>query len=403
MRTISSGERGRAVIREHGGLLYIGLPRNCSGGKQRAMGTGLKHTESGIKSAQIYLDRINSDLAANDFDLSLERYKPKHQRAEVREKYKKQPTVIIAQPQPPILHSLYTDYIEVKRINCSPSTYKSVYSINLARFADSPHPLITEAESIAKWLLEQFTPDSALRSLVQIGACWRWAQGVGRIDRGEHNPYPFLISSLKGSKKKQGVIEYYSLEQRDLIISKGYEFTTLKMSKGGFNSLYAPLLELLFLTGLRWSEATALECSDWNGEKLTISKALVEGEEGLVIKNGLKREEKRVIPVTPKAIQLLDQLTENGGEGLIFSGVRKEGFMIFRGFTSRFWYPLLKHINDPSLPVYSLYSARRTFISLALQNSYSVEDVAYLAGNSANVIYKHYAGVSKDLKMGDFV
>ena len=48
------------------------------------------------------------------------------------------------------------------------------------------------------------------------------------------------------------------------------------------------------------------------------------------------------------------------------------------------------------------YNARHTFITLALENGLDAKDVAYLVGNSPAVIYKHYAGVKRDLHVPEF-
>jgi integrase len=47
----------------------------------------------------------------------------------------------------------------------------------------------------------------------------------------------------------------------------------------------------------------------------------------------------------------------------------------------------------------SLYQTRSTFITMALRMGMPVQDVARLAGNEAYMTLKHYAGISRDLRL----
>ncbi|MEO1561772.1 MAG: site-specific integrase, partial [Cyanobacteria bacterium J06632_19] len=49
-----------------------------------------------------------------------------------------------------------------------------------------------------------------------------------------------------------------------------------------------------------------------------------------------------------------------------------------------------------------LYQTRHTFITLALKNGMNVKDVARLVGNSPEIIYRHYAGQSREIVVPDF-
>jgi integrase len=49
-----------------------------------------------------------------------------------------------------------------------------------------------------------------------------------------------------------------------------------------------------------------------------------------------------------------------------------------------------------------LKNTRHTFITLALDAGLDPKDVAYLVGNSPDVIYKHYAAVRRNLIVPDF-
>jgi integrase len=398
MKTVVFGDRGCTTIRVQRGFLYVGLPRQCSGGKQRSIATGLSDTTENREKVQNLQRIIDGDVERNDFDTTLERYKQKHRRSgafpEAKGSGRKKKE---EEKKPLTLVELYSEYCADRKLSTSPSTHKSIYQTNLTKFSQCPHQDPLEARKISAWLNSQFTSESSLRSLVQINAAVKWGMGLRIIIQGD-NLYPTLINSVRGKGKKRKEIEYYSIEERDRIIYSAYEYG----SKFAVN--VAELCDLLFLTGLRWSEAIALDCGDWDGNsnKLTISKAVVEGVNGMEVKEGLKREDKRVIPVVPKAVALLDRIT-TGRTGLMFPS-QSGGYLNLKNYSARFWKPLLQYVceNHKQVPIYTLYSARRTFISLALKSGYAVEDVANLAGNSPLVIYQNYAGVTKNLELTDF-
>lgn len=48
------------------------------------------------------------------------------------------------------------------------------------------------------------------------------------------------------------------------------------------------------------------------------------------------------------------------------------------------------------------YNARHTFITLVLENGLDAKDVAYLVGNSAEIIYEHYVEIKRNLTVPNF-
>lgn len=48
------------------------------------------------------------------------------------------------------------------------------------------------------------------------------------------------------------------------------------------------------------------------------------------------------------------------------------------------------------------YQTRHTFITMALKNGVDVKDVAKMVGNSPEIIYRHYAGQSRELFLPEF-
>jgi integrase len=231
MKTVIQGERGYTSICNQRGILYISLPRSVSGGKQRRITTGLSDTSANRVAATKLQVIIDSDIERNDFDITLQRYIKKHKRDDALAQLKLA-DVSIAQ--------LYEEYVELRKNSTSISTHKSIYERNLKALRQCPHKNVMDASKIATWLFAKFTHDSALRTLTQINACVKWAMGVGRIP-AINNPYPHTIKAAAGKKKKKKEIEFYTAEERDLILHHA-----AKISGGGYD-IYLRLLELLFL------------------------------------------------------------------------------------------------------------------------------------------------------------
>ncbi|BAZ08879.1 phage integrase [Calothrix sp. NIES-4071] len=66
----------------------------------------------------------------------------------------------------------------------------------------------------------------------------------------------------------------------------------------------------------------------------------------------------------------------------------------------RAWKTVLSTLDE--IEYRKLYQTRHTFITLALDNKMDVKDVAKLVGNSPEIIYRHYAGQSKEIIVPDF-
>lgn len=87
---------------------------------------------------------------------------------------------------------------------------------------------------------------------------------------------------------------------------------------------------------------------------------------------------------------------------LVFIG-KEGGSFEYHNFQTRYWRPVVQALVDEGqLSLYLPQShSRHTFITLALDHL-PVKDVAYLVGNSPEVIYKHYASRSRNIQIPEF-
>lgn len=176
---------------------------------------------------------------------------------------------------------------------------------------------------------------------------------------------------------------------------------------------YAPLIEFLFLTGCRPSEAIALQWQHITPDfrSIRFEQAVVPSEKGLVCKKGLKTPKKRTFPVNSRLVKLLQSIKpeEVTGETKVFPS--PEGTWIdVHNLTNRAWQSILSKLND--IEYRKLYQTRHTLITAALETAIATpdgkmkmldaKDVAKLVGTSPKMIYEHYAGQTRELFVPEF-
>ena len=199
---------------------------------------------------------------------------------------------------------------------------------------------------------------------------------------------------LPKSEKMEDDINPFSAAERDQIITA--------FSTNQYYKYYASLIEFLFATGARPSEALALQWKHISADFRVISfeQAVTVSDGGLMIKEGLKTQEKRKFPCNAKVQAILQRLqTENAKPvDLLFPSPTGK-YIDFHNFRNRAWKTILASL---SISYRKPYQTRHTFITLALENGLDAKDVARLVGNSPEVIYRHYAGNKRELFVPEF-
>jgi integrase len=162
-------------------------------------------------------------------------------------------------------------------------------------------------------------------------------------------------------------------------------------------SYYLDFIKLFLQYGFRPSELIGLRVCDldFNKNLINISTALALNEFG---RDGNCRERKttktgksRSIPMTQQVRDILIKRAKGlSKDELIFKSVNG-GIINFTNWSVRYWKQCLKHLNiDYCVP----YSARHSAITHLLDNGLPVSQVAYISGNSLEIISKNYV---KDL------
>ena len=138
---------------------------------------------------------------------------------------------------------------------------------------------------------------------------------------------------------------------------------------------------LAFETGARTGELLALTWADYDGEALSISKAIVRGEE-----TDTKTHQNRRVLLTRRAIDALRDHTTRFKDSFIF---------LHKGahFTSA--YELNKEwkaaLGEANIPYRRAYTCRHTYASLGLTAGAKPVCMAKQLGHSLNIFFDTYA------------
>jgi integrase len=277
------------------------------------------------------------------------------------------------------LGELWERYAAYKAHHLAATTIKKDFGVVRRRIEKTCGDL-NQAHKIRSQLIELTTLRSVKKTLMQINACCTWAVDFGLI---EDNPFEKI--KIK-AKKPPTDIQPFTEEERKQIIAAFKEK----------ESFYAPLIEFLFLTGCRPSEAVALRWKHIDAAltQITFCEARVYG-----ITKGTKTNKSRIFPINPKLRSLLNAIKPRvtRGDDLVFPS--KNGLGIDEhNLVRRQWNCTLETLGITKRP---LYNCRHTFISNCLGKGIQVQQVAVWVGNSARTIWEHYAGITTHQEVPD--
>jgi integrase len=292
------------------------------------------------------------------------------------------------QIKPSRLKVLWQAYTEFQRSQLAHSTIERDYR-KIARLVERMPEYLDTAIEIRDWMIRQYSGETTRRYLMQLNACCNWAVDSDLLSI---NPFHRLNRQFK-RKQNDTTWVGFTAEERNIIIQTFEEQ----------DPFYAPWVKFLFWTGCRPEEAAALR---WEHLDPALTKirfwqaAPVDTKKTQRTKNHKNRD----FPTNQRLINLLNSLRPENYHlsMLVFTGVEGGSFE-YHNFQTRHWKPLVEDLVQQGKVAIALSQshARHTFITLALDHL-SVKDVAYLVGNSPDIIYKHYASRSRNLQVPEF-
>ena len=344
------------------------------GGKRHYLSPGLLNTPLNRKLAQDTAFQIQRDIEYGEFDPTYGKYKVQSVLTTV------DPITIIPVSEP-TLRELWTKYVEVRQPGKSPATIR-MYGWVANHLDRCPYKLPKESQTIFDWLLGHVPADSTKRVLIQLSACCKWAKKSALLDADPFMGMAAEIKLKKASNEEEDV-NPFTKEERDRIIA------TFKANR--YYKHYAPLVEFLFFTGCRPSEAIALQWQHIKSSVVSFEQAVVySGKRGLVLKEGLKTQKLRKFPINVQLSELLKGIKPEGckADALVFPSPKGK-FIDWHNFTNRAWQIVLQSL--PDIEYRNPYQTRHTFCSLCREADIASIQIARWVGNSATMIDRVYA------------
>lgn len=356
-------------IRDNNGSLRLVF---TYAGKRRFVSLGLKNTAQNQALATVKAGMLEADIRYNRVDETWESYRPAPSAPK---------PVAPEQVSSDSLITIWERYKATKAGTVSGNTIHYDWAKVERHITRSKLTSPYEAAKFKAYLLESTTAREAKKVITYLSAACNHAVDCGLIPANQFAGMAGKIKIKKKSGSDGNQIEPFTKDEMNCLI-EGF-----KVSK--HYRKYTHLIEFLFLTGCRPSEAIALEIGDIGLNAITFSKAIVPSENGKQSQSGLKTQEKREFPINDQLRGLLQRVIGDRTTGLLFPSP-KGTYIHWENFTRRAWASVL---DETGITYRNPYQTRHTFISHTLKAIKDPVQLARWVGNSPEIILKHYAGI----------
>lgn len=371
-----------------GQMLSLVLPQIYCG-KRTNMALNISNTPEHWRYADFKAKQMEMDFLSGHFDVSLKKYRPSNSVVTI-------PPSILPQTT---FSEIYQKYVDTKRKIVSPGTWKGTYVNTLNHLNDCPYKLLSEGLQLKDWLIANRTFDTARRILMQINAACTWAVERNLISI---NPFAGKVK-IKGKRSKPKIYPFSNAEKIAILdaFAKSEKFSYL-----------VPLINFFFLTGCRTSEAIALQWKHIKSDCSAISfeEAIVLGQGGAQRKKGTKQSPHRSFPCNRQLQELLLSLKPEKAIAHTSVFVHPDGISVTHQDLRTAWYGkgavlgIVRQLAaDGAIESYRpQYNTRHTMISQCLEASISPMQIAQWVGNSAEIIFRNYAGIVSKISVPEF-
>ena len=275
------------------------------------------------------------------------------------------------------LKEAWSDFVNERTPTLCPTTLNADYVVVRKWIDRCPITDLSQGRQVMAWVLTQQPVKTSRRVAMYVKSLYRWAasEDVGYIDR---NP----VTSYRMPKPPQGEEEVVVIPRNEM----GILLAALEARQKNAN--WALLAEFMLQTAMRTGEARAMKWSD-----IKESKVLVHSNFTLThgLKNSTKTNKKRSIPLNARCHDILNECQNTNDFVFPYNRYAFQSFFYDRA-TELHQAGLASHRYRP-------YDLRHTAISRWVEAGIPVAQAAKWAGNSAEIIWKHYANNTKEYEM----
>jgi len=280
---------------------------------------------------------------------------------------------------PSTLSGLWDAFLEERSISLCPTSLTSDYKQVTKWLKRCPVQDLSEARKIMIWVLGEKPVLSSRRVAMYTKTMFRWAaqEDVGYLDK---NP----LASFKMPKAPQ--------KDEDIVViprdEVGLVLAALEAKHTYKNVNWGWYTEFMLQTAMRTGEVRALRWDDIKDNKILVHQnwTLTHG-----LKSSTKTNKKRWVPLNSKCQIILESLPQD--QEYIFPWDR----LAFQSYFRKKLQPL--HQGGLITHLYRPYDCRHTAISRWIEAGIPVPQVANWAGNTSEIIFKHYCNTTKEYEM----
>jgi integrase len=239
---------------------------------------------------------------------------------------------------------------------------------------------LERGREILYWVYSQQPRQAAIRVGMFVKALYKWACSDG-VDLLAHNP----TLSVKAPKP----LQKESLEVRAWSDDEAHAIIEAMRPRRVSDTPWCLLVEFMLATGLRTGEAFALRFDD-----IQDGRAFIHANHTLThgLKPSTKTNQPRWVPLNGRARDIVEIRRQHGGE-FLFPWCRESFQTVFRERAAQLYRDGV--LKRPT----RIYDARHTAISRWMEQGIPIAQAAAWAGNSREVIFKHYCGVTQQYQM----
>lgn len=277
----------------------------------------------------------------------------------------------------PTIQQAWAEFHAERSVTLCATSLVSDYRQVTRWLGKSPVTALEDGRELMKWTLTQKPIKSARRVCMYIKSLYAWvsSEEIGYLEK---NP----IAKYKMPKPPQ--------EDDEVIVIPRHETALLLIALEAKQRKqnWAAYAEFMLQTAMRTGEVRAMKWEDIKENKILVhcNYTLTHG-----LKNSTKTNKKRYVPLNTVTQKILEDQPQ----------VDQYVFPYNRYAFMSFFYDKAKELHQAGLTTnrYRPYDLRHTAISRWLEEKIPVAQAAKWAGNSSEVIWKHYVNVTQEYEM----
>ena len=284
-----------------------------------------------------------------------------------------------AGPALPSLQDAWSMFLTERSISLSPTSVCTDYA-QVTKWLDRcPIHDLSQGRQVLLWVLQQQPLLAARRVTMFVRAMYRWASGedIGLLPRN-----PVANFRMPKAPQKDHEITVIPRDEIPLVL------IALEAKQHHRAVNWSVFAEFMLQTAMRTGEVRALTWDDIDGDRVLVHSnyTLTHGH-----KDSTKTNKKRWVPLNTRAKELLASVPQ--ADRYIFPWNRYTFQSFFRDRVDEL------HTAGLVKARYRPYDLRHVAISRWLEAGIPVAQAASWAGNTSEVIWKHYANSTQEYEM----